>query len=309
MTTAIDIPEVANLVLFKPVHSKAKFWQMIGRGTRLRPDLYGPGRDKQDFYLLDVCGNFEWFRESPGESAGNTTPSLTEWLFRHRLELLTILDGTLDDDATAATGTPGEDEAELRYVPRGSAHVVCSDFEDELGAVREIETPRADVGTDRERFTAKAREFLRSHQDDMALQKVRRNRQLTAVELQHLDALLQTSGTGSPAEIEEASEGGLGLFVQQLVGLDREAAHEALSEFLDGSRYSAAQIRFVQMVVEHLTANGVVEPSELFDSPFTDHGDPTAHFDEAEIHGLMDRLREVESRTRVRDDAEVSQGA
>ena len=86
-------------------------------------------------------------------------------------------------------------------------------------------------------------------------------------------------------------------------------AQEALSAFLDGSCYSAAQIRFVQMVVEHLTANGVVEPSELFDSPFTDHGDPTARLDVAEVHGLMDRLREVEARARVRDDAEVVQGA
>ena len=197
----------------------------------------------------------------------------------------------------------------LRYVPRGHAHVVYSDFEDELGAVRETDAPSADVGTDMERFTAKAREFLRGRQDDLTLQKVRRNRQLTTVDLQHLNALLQLSGTGSPAEIQEASEGGLGLFIRQLVGLDREAAQEALSEFLDGSRCSAAQIRFVQMVVDHLTANGVVDPGALFGSPFTDHGGPTEHFDDDTVVQLMDRLREVEARARARDDAGVPQGA
>jgi type I restriction enzyme R subunit len=49
LDTGIDVPEVVNLAFFKPVRSKTKFWQMIGRGTRLRPDLYGPGRDKENF--------------------------------------------------------------------------------------------------------------------------------------------------------------------------------------------------------------------------------------------------------------------
>src|SRR4029434_3101903 len=53
LDTGIDIPEVVNLVLFKLVRSKTKFWQMVGRGTRLCPDLFGPGRDKECFYLLD----------------------------------------------------------------------------------------------------------------------------------------------------------------------------------------------------------------------------------------------------------------
>ena len=54
LDTGVDIPEVVNLVLFKVVHSKTKFWQMIGRGTRLRPDLFGPGRDKEDLSLIHI---------------------------------------------------------------------------------------------------------------------------------------------------------------------------------------------------------------------------------------------------------------
>jgi len=57
LDTGIDIPEVVNLVFFKLVRSKTKFWQMIGRGTRLCPDLFRPGRDKEFFYLFDYCQN------------------------------------------------------------------------------------------------------------------------------------------------------------------------------------------------------------------------------------------------------------
>ena len=53
LDTGIDVPEVVNLVFFKPVRSKTKFWQMIGRGTRLCPDLFGPGQDKEFFYIFD----------------------------------------------------------------------------------------------------------------------------------------------------------------------------------------------------------------------------------------------------------------
>lgn len=63
LDTGVDIPEVLNLVLFKKVRSKSKFWQMIGRGTRLCPDVFGPGRDKSEFYVFDFCSNFEYFSE------------------------------------------------------------------------------------------------------------------------------------------------------------------------------------------------------------------------------------------------------
>ena len=61
LDTGIDVPEVLNLVFFKKVMSKAKFWQMIGRGTRLCPALMD-GKDKDKFYIFDLCGNFEFFR-------------------------------------------------------------------------------------------------------------------------------------------------------------------------------------------------------------------------------------------------------
>ena len=65
LDTGIDVPEVANLVFFKPVYSRIKFWQMIGRGTRLCPNLFGPEDDKHDFRVFDFCFNFDFFRENP----------------------------------------------------------------------------------------------------------------------------------------------------------------------------------------------------------------------------------------------------
>ena len=73
LDTGIDVPEVVNLVFFKKVMSKAKFWQMIGRGTRLCPELLD-GEDKKKFYIFDFCGNFEFFRMNKGKPTANMIP-------------------------------------------------------------------------------------------------------------------------------------------------------------------------------------------------------------------------------------------
>jgi len=64
LDTGIDIPEVVNLVFFKLVRSKTKFWQMLGRGTRLCPDLFAPGKHKEYFYIFDYCQNLEFFSQN-----------------------------------------------------------------------------------------------------------------------------------------------------------------------------------------------------------------------------------------------------
>lgn len=98
LDTGIDVPEVANLVFFKPVYSKIKFWQMIGRGTRLCPDLFGPGDDKADFRVFDFCFNFDFFHENPnGIETGAALP-LGARLFRNRVDLLARVQATPDLD-------------------------------------------------------------------------------------------------------------------------------------------------------------------------------------------------------------------
>lgn len=92
LDTGIDVPEIVNLVFFKLVRSKTKFWQMIGRGTRLSPNLFGPAKNKTFFYVFDYCGNLEFFNQNPDTVEGSTGESLGTRLFKLRLELITELD-------------------------------------------------------------------------------------------------------------------------------------------------------------------------------------------------------------------------
>ena len=71
LDTGIDVPEIVNLVFFKLVRSKTKFWQMVGRGTRLCPDLFGPGSDKSFFWIFDYCQNLEFFLGEGGSESGS----------------------------------------------------------------------------------------------------------------------------------------------------------------------------------------------------------------------------------------------
>jgi type I site-specific restriction endonuclease len=92
LDTGIDVPEVVNLVFFNQVRSKTKFWQMVGRGTRLRPDLFGPGRDKKFFYIFDFCRNLEFFSQNPETTEGSLAESLSAKLFANRVDLIAVLD-------------------------------------------------------------------------------------------------------------------------------------------------------------------------------------------------------------------------
>jgi type I restriction enzyme R subunit len=95
LDTGIDVPEVVNLVFFKMIRSKTKFWQMLGRGTRLCPDLFAPGKDKECFYVFDYCQNLEFFRENPDAVEGSGGVALGTKIFRARLELIAELDEKL----------------------------------------------------------------------------------------------------------------------------------------------------------------------------------------------------------------------
>jgi type I restriction enzyme R subunit len=101
LDTGIDVPDVLNLVLFKTVRSKTKFWQMIGRGTRLRPNLFGEGQDKTNFLVFDFCGNFEFFKLKPDGFAGGLAKTLSQRLFERRMELLGGINGQRDAEIAA----------------------------------------------------------------------------------------------------------------------------------------------------------------------------------------------------------------
>lgn len=106
MDTGVDAPRVVNLVFFKPVKSAAKFWQMIGRGTRLCPNLFEPGKDKEYFLIFDFCENLEFFNEFP-EGVSPTAPrALSQLLFEIKLEILSEIrangESSVEDQALAS---------------------------------------------------------------------------------------------------------------------------------------------------------------------------------------------------------------
>jgi len=425
LDTGIDVPEVLNLVFFKLVRSKTKFWQMVGRGTRLCPDVFGPGMDKNCFYIFDYCQNLEYFSQNPEAAGSSVGEPLGKRLFKTRLELIGELDkkngapsvhGEAASVAVTLIGEP-ETEAEIRaatakhllreveamnldnFVVRskrrfvekyakpqawvamtGEAHAelahevaglpselesekeeakrfdllmlylqlalmrhepgfdrmkdrvksiahlleeksaipkvkerllllqdlqedewwrdvnlmmlemvrrrvrdlvqfiemrnrqpIYTDFEDEMGSGNVVELPGFTVGGDYERFRQKVQMFLKAHQDHMAVNKLRMNKALTKADLEELERILADSKAGGVQEIEKAKNEshGLGLFVRSLVGLDRQAAKDALAGFMAGKNLSGNQIEFVDQVVNYLTEFGVMNPERLYESPFT----------------------------------------
>jgi type I restriction enzyme R subunit len=106
LDTGIDIPEILNLVFFKPVMSRAKFWQMVGRGTRLCTNLFGPGEDKKFFRIFDICGNVEFFSAGIKEAEAPLQGTLSQQIFNERVQVLRLLQNapaTGNDDRDVAT--------------------------------------------------------------------------------------------------------------------------------------------------------------------------------------------------------------
>jgi type I restriction enzyme R subunit len=437
LDTGIDVPEVINLVFFKRVRSKTKFWQMIGRGTRLSPQLFGPGEDKRDFRVFDFCENLVFFNQEMEPSVGRLLPSLNERVFSERLELVLALrgeqgegDGTetaggLRDDTIASLRSwvagmntdnfivrpqrrwverfresepweeleldqarelvehvgdlpstvedsdetakrfdliilglqlrrlrpePGEERLRrqvqeiaaglleqtsipaiaeqqqlledlagdewwvdvtvpmlerarrrirdlVRLLERRRRAIVYTDFLDSLGEIADIDLVGLPVGTDSERFREKARAYLRDHLDHVAVQKLRRNRPLTETDIEELERIFAESGIGDASDFARAAGGadGLGAFVRSLIGLDRAAATEALAGFIAGRPLSANQLDFVQMVVDHLTENGVMSAEVLYKPPFTTIAPqgPDGIFPSADVEELIAVIAEV----------------
>lgn len=443
LDTGIDVPEVVNLVFFKLVRSKTKFWQMIGRGTRLCPDLYAPNQDKKFFYIFDFLQNLEYFAENPEATDGAATASLEARLFKARLELITSLDASAGDNKTGKqeeqdgalrketaahlhsivshmtfanmivrtkrrhvekysvadawkaitpteaveignelanlpsqlidteeeakrfdllmlkmqlcvlNKTPGFDGLKttiqkiaaalelqesipviraqmvliqsigtdewwqditvgmleaarkqlrllVKLIEKGSKSIIYTQFEDEIGEGEGVDLPLVPAGLDYEKFKAKTRAFLKQHDDRLALQKLRRNLPVTASDLQELEKILleQASGNASYVDMAREEGHGLGLWVRSLVGLDRNAAVEAMAEFLNDKNATASQLEFAKMIVEYLTVDGAIEAGRLYETPFTaiSSTGPDTVFGLAKVERLFAVIEDIRQR-------------
>ena len=153
-------------------------------------------------------------------------------------------------------------------------NVLYSDFSDEIGESEEIELPGtggAVANSEFDQFRKKAQHFLSQNLAEDVVTKVRSGEPLTADDIEELQRVLVAAGIGDAETFAEASErtGSFGLFIRSLVGLDRAAAKQAFAKFLDDKRYSANQIRFVEMVIDYLTDHGTIDAGRIYDSPFT----------------------------------------
>ena len=403
LDTGIDVPEVLNLVFFKKVMSKAKFWQMIGRGTRLCPGLLD-GKDKTKFYIFDFCGNFEFFRMNQGKPTANMialqgaifglqfelsyklqdlqyqTPELIEfrkWLvsemtrkvqelnrenFAVRQHLryvdqyvleenyvgLTYGDTLMVREELAPLIEPDKDDAkalrfdalmfgiELAYLAGKKYNrarrdllkkvsavasvanipeimmqaelinkILHTDYLDNAG-INEFEEIRRNLRTlmkyvphtriiydtdfddeilstswneselendDLKNYKAKAEYYVRQHQDNEVIAKLKGNVPLTEADVKVLEDILW-SELGTKQEYEaEYGQKPLGEFVREIVGLDMNAAKTAFAQFLNDTNLDSRQIYFVNQIVEYIVRNGLMKDlSVLQESPFTDQG-------------------------------------
>ena len=185
----------------------------------------------------------------------------------------------------------------VQLIDKRQRKPVYTDFEDLMGGETGFTLPGFAVGTDQAKFVAKARAFLRQRLDHVVIAKLRRNMPLTASDLAELERLLGESGAGGPDDVRRAAAGahGLGLFVRSLVGMDRGAAKDALAGFIRGKTLTANQLEFVNLIVDHLTEHGAMEPARLYESPFTDltPRGPDGLFKSVELDELMRALEAV----------------
>jgi type I restriction enzyme R subunit len=160
----------------------------------------------------------------------------------------------------------------VKLIEKQQRRPIYTDFEDLMGDERDVALPGFSPPNTFERFRAKARQFLKTHENHIAIYKLRMNEPLTPTDLTELERILSESGIGSADDVKKAKEDsdGLGLFVRSLIGLDREAAKKALGNFLDGKAFRANQIEFVNLIVDHLTEHGSMDARLLYDSPYTD---------------------------------------
>jgi type I restriction enzyme R subunit len=185
----------------------------------------------------------------------------------------------------------------IKFIDKHQRRPIYTDFEDELGTETAVELPSFTAPDAFERFRAKARVFLRQHENHVAIYKLRMNKPLTKSDLEELERMLRAAGIGDAEALEKAraESHGLGLFIRSLVGLDRRAAKDAFGAFLSGRAFTASQIEFVDLMVNHLTDNGVMSAELLYESPFTDFAPtgPDGLFSAEEIEALLSVLEGV----------------
>jgi type I restriction enzyme R subunit len=188
----------------------------------------------------------------------------------------------------------------VKLIEKQRRKPIYTDFEDLMGDEQDVTLPGFTPPGSFERFRAKARQFLKIHENHIAIYKLHMNEPLTPTDLAELERILSESGIGSGEDLQKAKEAsrGLGLFVRSLTGLDREAAKKAFGGFLAARTLRANQIEFVNLIIDHLTEHGCMDARLLYQSPYTDFNPRGVDgvFASAEVDELVSILDEVRKR-------------
>jgi type I restriction enzyme, R subunit len=186
----------------------------------------------------------------------------------------------------------------VKLIEHKKRPLVYSDFEDRTGAAADVVVQGISVGADMDALRRKARIFLKPHENHIAVLKVKRNEPLTSTDLKELERIFVAAGVDETSLAAIHAEGGIGRFVRSLVGLDRQAAKQAFAGFLEGRTLSADQLEFLDLVIDHLTARGVMDPKLFYESPFTDfdRNGVEGVFMPADVDRIVNVLRQVEPR-------------
>ena len=445
LDTGVDVPEVVNLMFFKVIKSKVKFLQMLGRGTRLCDDLFGPSDDKVFFKVFDCCKNFEYFEMQPEGAKDSGSKTLSQAIFEKRLILSQHLksneqfgtDGAelqrslvqnlqnrvagmnldnfivrprrkvvekyqkpetwqhLTDESVgeiqkhisdlpteAEPIEPREKDEELalrfdhmlltmqlamvektgisdyyrdklvniaaklesktsvpaiaeevewleyiqsanfwtdltldeleqtrkrlrllmRFMDKEGTGYVYTNFQDELLGVNENEgiyVPTS--GNELQLYRKRVESYIKENQDNLTIARLRKNLPITRLDLDELDSkLMAVSGIDDLTQYQETihPDKSLGVFIRELVGMDRGAAKEAFAEYLDEAKFNAQQLRFINTIIDYLTQNGVMSAKQLAQPPFSDihYEGITGVFSLEEAIRIRDTLKGIESR-------------
>jgi type I restriction enzyme R subunit len=186
----------------------------------------------------------------------------------------------------------------VKFIDKKQRKVIYTDFEDQIGpiVVGEYIAPPSAVNI--VQYKKKVLNFLKEHENHIALQKLKRNIPITASDIAELERILfESGGVGSRDEFEKAygKQEQLGLFIRKMIGLDRQAAKRAFRDYLDGQNLTANQIRFIDLMVDYLTQNGVMEADLLYEAPFTDYSTTGLDgvFDNRRAEGIVDILNSI----------------
>ena len=188
------------------------------------------------------------------------------------------------------------------FLDKKKQKIVYTDFQDQVTRVRDIEVGYMPKMTGVQ-YEKKVQAYLKNHLDHIVIHRLRTNQPLTVTDLLGLERTLaeigEDDGQVLTGLLERREAPSLAHFVRNMVGMDRAAAQRAFSRFLSDQSLTPPQIRFVEMVIDQLTARGVMEASALYEPPFSNlhAGEPEELFGgkESVIEGIFDTLTAVQS--------------